>query len=470
MSTSPSRGATVHDLVGIGFGPSNLALAIAIEEHNRAAPQHALDAVFLERQERFGWHRGMLLDGATMQVSFLKDLVTMRDPASRFSFLSYLSERGRLADFINRKSLFPFRIEFHDYLEWAADQVAHLVRYDAEVTDVAPVRGESGVDALEVVVGGQDGELARVHRARNVAIAAGIRPSLPSNCTPTGRIWHNHDLLARLAELPPGEPKRFVVVGAGQSAAETTEYLHRHFPGCEVCAVFSRYGYSPSDDTAFANRIFDPEAVDHFFQAPDDVKRRLLEYHRNTNYSVVDPELIDDLYRRTYQERVRGEQRLRMLNACHVVEVEDFAESVRAVVEFLPTGERRELHADALVYATGYEPVDPLQLLGATAAYCQRTPDGVLAVERDYRVATTEDMRCGIYVQGATEHSHGITSTLLSNTAVRVGEILSSVLARTSPQQACSPPTSTSRAAGPAPVPDRGGGPGRTAEATTDRS
>lgn len=439
MSTSPARGAAVHDLVGVGFGPSNLALAIAIEEHNHASTEDALDALFLERQERFGWHRGMLLDGATMQVSFLKDLVTMRDPASRFSFLSYLSQRGRLADFINRKSLFPFRVEFHDYLEWAAEHLAHLVRYDAEVTDIRPVPGEDAVEALDVVVGGCDGQPGTVYRTRNVAVAAGIRPTLPSGREITGRIWHNHDLLARLESLGPEEPGRFVVVGAGQSAAEATEYLHRRFATAEVCAVFSRYGYSPSDDTAFANRIFDPEAVDHFFQAPADVKQRLMDYHRNTNYSVVDPELIDDLYRRAYQEKVHGHRRLHILNACRLVDVEETPDEVRVVVEFLPTGERRELDADALVYATGYRPVDPARLLGATAAYCRRTRDGDLAIERDYRVATTGGMRCGIYVQGATEHSHGITSTLLSNTAVRVSEILDSILERTPPPSASSP-------------------------------
>ncbi len=416
--------------MGIGFGPSNLALAIAVEEHNRFADENTLDAIFFDRQVCFGWHRGMLIDGATMQVSFLKDLVTMRDPASRFSFLYYLNERNRLPDFINSKCLFPSRVEFHDYLEWAARQVEHLVRYGCDVVEIRPVPSEEAVEYLDVVVHHRGDQEITVHRTRNVVIAAGMRPRLPPGVEITGRIWHNHDLLSRLDALPPGQPGRFVVVGAGQSAAETTEYLHRRLPESVVYAVFSRYGYSPSDDTSFANRIFDPEAVDHFFSAPQDVKTLLLAYHSNTNYSVVDPELIDELYRRTYQEKVCGRQRLRILNACRVVEVEESANGVRVVVEFLPTGQRRALDADALVYATGYRPVDPTELLGKLAASCLRAPCGELAVERDYRVRTTERVRYGIYVQGATEHTHGITSTLLSNTAIRVGEIVRSVLER----------------------------------------
>ena len=41
----------------------------------------------------------------------------------------------------------------------------------------------------------------------------------------------------------------------------------------------------------------------------------LLGYHRNTNYSVVDAELIEDLYRRVYQEKVTGRERLRIMQA-----------------------------------------------------------------------------------------------------------------------------------------------------------
>ncbi len=145
MSVAREPEVPVYDLVGIGFGPSNLALAVAVQEHNDGVPAgEALRAVFLERQSAFGWHRGMLFEDATMQVSFLKDLVTLRNPASDFSFVSYLHQRGRLADFVNHKTLFPLRVEFHDYLSWAAERMSHLVAYDAEVTDVLPVHDEAG--------------------------------------------------------------------------------------------------------------------------------------------------------------------------------------------------------------------------------------------------------------------------------------------------------------------------------------
>jgi L-ornithine N5-oxygenase len=423
------------DVVGIGFGPSNLAMAIAVTEHNDAGgPNATVTARFLERQAGFGWHRGMLLDDATMQVSFLKDLVTLRNPTSEFTFLKYLHSRGRLIDFINHKNLFPLRVEFHDYFAWAAAQVSAMVDYDNEVRSVTPVTdGDDEIRALDVT--SSDGSTLR---ARNLVIGTGLRPRLPEGITASPRIWHTSRLLHNLAqhnlalrEGAPG-PQRVVVVGAGQSAAEAVACLHSAFPAAEVCAVLSRYGYSPADDSPFANRIFDPAAVDDFYTSPEEIKQQLMGYHGNTNYSVVDIDLIDDLYRRAYQEKVLGRERLRMLNVSRVIRVEDGDDTAEVFVRSLVTGEVSTLTADIVVFATGYHNADPYAVLGDVAALCHTDGQGRPRVERDYRAMTDPRLHCGIYLQGGTEHTHGITSALLSNTAIRVGEILDSMLHRRS--------------------------------------
>lgn len=56
----------------------------------------------------------------------------MRNPASDFSFLSYLHEKQRLVDFLNHETMFPTRVEYHDYPEWAAARLDGVVRYDSE--------------------------------------------------------------------------------------------------------------------------------------------------------------------------------------------------------------------------------------------------------------------------------------------------------------------------------------------------
>lgn len=416
----------ILDVAGVGFGPANLGLAIAIAEHNARGVGDPLTARFIERQPRFGWHRGMLIEDATMQVSYLKDLVTLRSPTSPFSFLSYLHDHGRLVDFINYGSSFPTRIEFHDYLEWAASAFAAHVNYGTEVIGIEPVHGHGTVECLEVVTLRPDMGTERL-RARNVVLATGLRPHLPEGVSAGARIWHSCDLLPKTATLTA--PKRLTVVGAGQSAAEAIDYLHRTFPHAEVCAVFARYGYSTADDTSFANRVFDPDAVDTFFRAPDEVKELILSYHANTNYSVVDPELIESLYRRHYQEKVSGRERLRFLNVSKIAEAMEVGDRVELAVESMIDGRRDVLACDAVVYATGYRSTDPLQLLGDLGHACQRVGGGRLDVRRDSRVQTSPDITAGIYVQGATEHTHGLSATLLSNVAVRSGEIVESLLA-----------------------------------------
>ncbi|WP_030602499.1 lysine N(6)-hydroxylase/L-ornithine N(5)-oxygenase family protein [Streptomyces fulvoviolaceus] len=433
MTTLQSGPDSVYDVLGIGFGPSNLALAIALHEHSARSPDgEALRVGFLERQPRFGWHRGMLIDDATMQVSFLKDLVTMRDPTSDFSFLCYLRDRDRLVDFLNLKTLFPLRIEFHDYFEWAAARVAHLVEYSAEVVAVRPVTEDGEIRCFDVLSRDPAApERLTVRRTRSLCVATGLEPHLPPGAALTERVWHNSELLPRVEQLQRsgGPVRRAVVLGAGQSAAEAVDYLHRGFPDAEICSVFAKYGYTPADDSPFANKIFDPEAVDLYYGAPRDVKQSLFDYHRTTNYSVVDMELIESLSRTMYQEKVQGRQRLRMMNVSRIREVEAHADEVEVTVEFLPTGEREVLAADLLVYATGYQPQGIADRLGELGKLCLRDDEDALQVGRDHRVATAPHVLADIYLQGATEHTHGLTSTLLSTTAVRAGEIRASLLA-----------------------------------------
>lgn len=417
--------ASTADVVGIGFGPANLALAIAIEESG--AP---VAMAFHERQASFGWHTGMLIEGATMQVSFLKDLATMRNPNSRYTYLTYLHAHGRLPTFINSKMIHPYRVEFHDYLRWAAAQLDEHVSYGSTVVAVRPVQGVDGhVDLLEVVTEGTDGA-RRVQRARNVVLATGIEPKLPPGVASSARIRHSSELLTR--DFGPPRHGRYLVVGAGQSAAECAEHLHRTHADAAVHTVFARYGYSVADDSPFTNAIFDPAAVDDFYRAPEQTKEALLSYHANTNYSVVDLDLGQELFRRAYLEEVRGRRRLHVHRASRLRACAETADGVEVEVESLVTGEVTRLVVDGVVHATGYRPVDPLPLLGDLADECKKDEVGGPQLDRDYRVRTSEVLRCGIYLHGAgTEGSHGLSAGLLSNTAVRAGEIARSILGPT---------------------------------------
>ncbi|MGH3637858.1 MAG: lysine N(6)-hydroxylase/L-ornithine N(5)-oxygenase family protein [Mycobacterium sp.] len=418
--TSSNGDGGILGVVGVGFGPSNLGLAIAIEEHNeQCAHDQAISAEFIEAKPQFGWHTGMLIPGTTMQISFLKDLASQRNVRSRYTFLNYLTERRRLNEFINHQTFFPTRLEFHDYLEWAADRVDAKVHY---ATRAVAVRDEGGWLAVDVEGSGKE-----TLRARAVVLAGGLQPQLPGGVDETPRQFHNHGLLNKLPDLPPITHNRFVVVGAGQSAAEVTDYLHTTYPAAEVHGVFAKYGYSPADDSPYANRVFDPAAVDDFYTAEPTVRQRLLDYHRATNYSVVDLPLIEALYAREYAERVAGQRRLYFHGASGVVSATEDDAGVRVVIEHHPTKSLEALDCDAVVYATGFVPMSLPEILGDLCDPTVYSADGP-EVARDYRLRTAREVSGSIYLQGGTEHTHGLSSSLLSNIAVRCGEIVESIV------------------------------------------
>jgi len=66
------------DVIGIGCGPANIALAIAFEEL-----AEGLQTQFLEKRSSARWQEGMLIEGSNIQNHPLRDLVTPRNPRSR---------------------------------------------------------------------------------------------------------------------------------------------------------------------------------------------------------------------------------------------------------------------------------------------------------------------------------------------------------------------------------------------------
>jgi L-ornithine N5-oxygenase len=412
------------DVVGVGFGPSNLALAIALAELGGGADRPR--TLFFERQASFGWHRNMLLPSVKMQVSFLKDLVTFRDPGSRYSFVSYLHAVGRLAQFVNNADFFPTREEFHRYLEWVEVDFRDRVAYGTRVTGIelpsGADRGEP-VDRLRVRVDASVGFV----EASNVVLATGLAPRMPEGVTRDDRVWHSSDFLARFRRCDTAALRQVAVVGAGQSAVEIVRFLFDEVPGATVTAVLPSYGYAAADNTPFANQVFDPDAIDDYYFADESAKDSFWRYHRNTNYGVVDGAMLRDLHQRVYAEEVRGGDRLRFVELARVSGVERINENARVALTVL-TGDRTAvLDVDLVVFATGYEPMRIRDVLGPVDQYCVRDDRGRYRVERDFRLTTTEDLRCGIYLQGGTEHTHGLSASLLSNVAVRSGDIAASI-------------------------------------------
>ncbi|MBO3275547.1 lysine N(6)-hydroxylase/L-ornithine N(5)-oxygenase family protein [Pseudomonas schmalbachii] len=428
----------VYDYIGIGFGPSNLALAIATQEH---AQFYGLspNVCFLERKPGFNWHEGMLIDGSTMQISFLKDLVTQRNPGSHFSFINYLKERGRLQDFINLKTFFPTREEYNDYLGWAASHFAGQIHFGEQVIGVEPCFEDGRFVAVDVLSRSADGGTSR-RRARNLVFGIGGVPQVPGafEGIDDPRVLHSSAYRGGIEQLlaEHSGPLNVAVIGAGQSAAEIFEDLANRFDNVNASLVIRGSALKPSDDSPFVNQIFNPSFTDTIFQQTQERRESMLQEFRNTNYSVVDPELIEAIFQRIYQQKVRGEQRHQLLTQREVVHAE-VGDDIELFLRNTADDHQDSQRFDVVILATGYRRDYHHQILAGIREYLQG-PE----VDRNYRLSLRHGTDVGVYLQGCCEESHGLSDTLLSVLAIRSREVAESIFAD-SVESCASRPSST---------------------------
>lgn len=417
----------IHDFIGIGFGPSNIALAIALDEKRQAGAQN-VSSLFIERQTGFTWHPNMVLDHAHMQISFLKDLATLRNPTSRFTFVNYLHEKQRLQDFINLKTFFPSRHEFSDYFAWAAAQFEDRCVYGETVFEVLPEKRGGEVALLRVRSRDQSGE---VHErlARNLVVSVGGTVHVPE-CFRTHkddpRIFHSHNYLSSITTN--AQAQKIAVIGAGQSAAEIFMDLHGRPNAPQVDLVMRAQAIKPSDDSPFVNEIFNVDFVDYMYSRTPAERAELLREFRHANYACPDLELIQQIFKVFYEQRVKAETRHQFLRRHEVREVRTANDGIYLTLHDLNNEQASTTRYDAVVLATGYERQYHKTVLTSLASYL-----GNFEIDRHYRIKTTPDFHPAIFVQGASEPTHGLSDTLLSVTAVRTGEIGEALLSTAQP-------------------------------------
>ncbi|OKL60448.1 L-ornithine N(5)-monooxygenase [Talaromyces atroroseus] len=438
----------LYDVVCVGFGPASLAIAIAIHDildirtpnHNTKQPK----LCFLEKQQQFAWHSGMMVPGSKMQISFIKDLATARDPRSEFTFLNYLKTQGRLIDFTNLGTFLPSRLEFADYMRWCASHFADVVTYGQEVLEISPVATSSGL-ADSFLVKSQDVGSGKIfsRQARNVIIAVGGKPRMPQVIPNHPRIIHSSSYCTRMPELlkDTTKPYNIAVLGSGQSAAEVFHDLHQQYPSAKTALIMRDSALRPSDDSPFVNEIFNPEKVDGFYANSEAERQRSIASDRATNYGVVRIELIEKIYNDIYMQKIKshdeGEWLQRILPRREIGRVDRSTPDGRLGLHLQPvdkhdstsTGnEGKEiLHVDALIVATGYTRNAHEKILAPVE---HLRPDNSWQINRNYSLALDRNKvssDAGIWLQGCNESTHGISDSLLSVLATRSGEIVESV-------------------------------------------
>ncbi|MFI8993954.1 lysine N(6)-hydroxylase/L-ornithine N(5)-oxygenase family protein [Streptomyces sp. NPDC053542] len=392
-----------YHCVGVGVGPANLSLASLL--HGRPEVRN----LFLDRKASFGWHDDQQIPGTTLQVSMFKDLVSLSDPKSPFSFLSYLHDQGRVYHFLNAQFDDVPRLEFRNYLAWASRRNENVV-FGETVQEV----DFDGVFTVRTD--------RRAVTAENIVVGVGSRPWVP----PQGRDllgptqFHVNDYMNAAKGL---KDKRVVVVGGGQSGAEAFLDLISRPDGelpRRVSWISRRRNYFPIDDSPFTNDYYMPSHSDYFYGLPPEARQAFNAQHILSSDGISESTLRD-IYQRIYVHRfVQGNPDLVGLHPNREVIDVSAADAggwdigVRHNDE---PGATEHFEADVVVWATGFRPAR-MDFLAPIAGRLERHGDE-LSIDEDFAVRWDGPADRNIFVQNAARGQRGLADPNLSLNAWR---------------------------------------------------
>ncbi|MBF4114112.1 SidA/IucD/PvdA family monooxygenase [Enterobacter cloacae] len=410
------------DLLMIGCGPSNLAVGVALEE--RTTPHDITSSLILEKDDSVCWHRGMLFPEAQSQVSFLKDLVTQRDPTSQFSFLNFLHKTKRLDDFINLQTFNPYRKEISAYLQWVADSLKKTkVVYNSKVSTVEPdISSDGNITGWRVSVEGGD-----IYHANRLIFGGGRDLNIPAvfeHVSPE-KVLHSAHFLTTLEKIDTCAFKNIAVIGGAQSSAEMYQFCIENFPDADIKMIMRSIGLVNYEGSQFTNTLFQNSYINTYFNADDNSRKKTLAAMHTTNYSGVAPSTLSGLYRFHYLQDMRGEERATMLTQCEILHAVDDENGVLLTWKNNKSGQTHSERFDIILLGTGYKNKTP-ELLTTLSGQLDAE---YIRVDRNYRAILPFSPGVSLHLQGTNESTHGIADSLLSVLAFRSKEILDDITA-----------------------------------------
>lgn len=374
------------DILGIGVGPFNLSLAALIG----AAPE--LSSLFLDAKPEFVWHPGLLFEDATLQSPQVKDLVTLADPTSRYTFLNYLRCERRLYRYVIADYKAVRRKEFSAYCSWVARSLDN-VTFSSPVEEV-----------------GLQSDLFAVHcrgrrlLARSLAFGVGRPPNIPDGLAPhLGRtMFHGGEYLQR--EIPDGS--RVLVIGGGQTGAEIFHDLLTRRRPRSLTWSSRRHNFVPFDESPFANELYVPGFAKAFLEMSDARKKWFLERQKYSSDAIVQS-LLERIYQCLYEMEFLegGRQHVRLLTDQHLVCVRPNG-SAWTVETSSTHGSHVADEFDIVILATGYAFRLP-QLLAPISGLIHLDARGNLVVNEDFSIRWDGPPALRIFVHNAALHSHG---------------------------------------------------------------
>ena len=394
------------DLIGIGIGPSNLSTAALLHSVKE------INSIFFDQKKEFQWFPGMLFPEATIQVSWLKDLVTLVDPTSPYSFLAFLAHKKRMYRFSMARFPRVKRREFNQYFQWVSQSLQNL-------------HFDTGVESLQFqkdhfVVSHSKG----VHTAKNIVIAAGQSAKVPEFVRPhlCSTVFHATQFIKESKAMAN---KRVVVIGGGQSGAEVVNQLllDRSALPANIRWMSRRTNFLPIDDSPFTNEFFTPSYSEYFYHLPDQEKRKLIS-QQSLASDGINLDLLEDIYRNLYEaDLIEGKGKLAKLHFNH--NLIDFKKEPNGWCLHCintGTGETITYEADIVIFATGFEYKSP-KFLEPVIDRLKVNAYG-FDIDKNFCIEWDGPKANKIFIQNGARHVRGVADPNLSLVAWRSAKII----------------------------------------------
>ncbi|MFE7777357.1 lysine N(6)-hydroxylase/L-ornithine N(5)-oxygenase family protein [Streptomyces sp. NPDC057445] len=437
MTGTPAPGAhdldRPHDLVGIGIGPFNLSLAALAHGLRHGEGPGGIAAVFYEQRPAFHWHPGLLIDGATLQVPFLADLVTLADPANRWSFLNYLKARDRLFPFYFSEKFHIQRAEYDAYCRWVSGLLPGLhFGHQVDAVRWNPERSLFEVDFTRLDAHGEAESLGRTY-TRHIALGIGTEPFVPEPLkplveAPAAPVLHSADYLEHRERLLAAG--HITVIGSGQSGAEVFLDLLRARPaGAEKIHWLTRTeAFAPMEYSKLGLEHFTPDYTRYFHALPEAVRDGLVPQQWQL-HKGIDADTIGAIHEELYRRTLHGGWPDAVLTPGVQVRTAGRVATTKVELhlEHLQQGTRSRLTTDAVVLATGYRerPLD--RILAGLDPCMRRDSSGRPRIDDQFRLVLDPALTGSVYVQNAERHTHGVGTPDLGLASWRSATILNSL-------------------------------------------
>ena len=226
-SASMDQAAT-YDVVCIGFGTKGLALSTVLADHDPSQK-----VLVVERDSQFNGDLGFASTESSAGSSFLRDLITLRNPRSEFTFINFLHETNLLIAFTNASQLITSRQLTARYMTWVAEKIQRLgwVAFNKEAVNIKPtkVSADGQVSKWTIDLRANGNGAASKISCRRLIVATGAQSRLPESLA-SPKLTSNVLPMSKSAELikrvhESNQPLNIAIVGADQESVELFEHL-----------------------------------------------------------------------------------------------------------------------------------------------------------------------------------------------------------------------------------------------------